>query len=243
MSSRSPVELSIGLYERGAVGYASSIGEFIRLRSERMSPAYVNLRPIASFSENHAMPVEEQREVRDLVVSSFSDLLDISPHNYDHILGVPHAMTAVAGLVAQARGDSLLTMRSSADKKYGVHKPIEGDYREGDVVIALDDAITDGGAKLDTIARAEELGLVIPEVAVLVDREEGGREALEEMGYGFSSAIGLGGITYVLAEQGIITSQQRNWMEKYYVSLVEGGIIPAIPKSLVEGPEDWSLPS
>ncbi|MEO0447738.1 MAG: orotate phosphoribosyltransferase, partial [Verrucomicrobiota bacterium] len=54
--------------------------------------------------------------------------------------------------------------------------------------VAIDDVITSGGSTLTAIEAMEREGGTVAFVACLVDREEGGREALEEKGYPLISA-------------------------------------------------------
>ncbi len=67
-------------------------------------------------------------------------------------------------------------------KKHGTQKWIEGDIREVKKVVAIDDVITTGGSTITAIERLRESGLDVIAAAVLVDREEGGREAIEKTG-------------------------------------------------------------
>ena len=68
-------------------------------------------------------------------------------------------------------------------KGHGRGQQIEGGFAEGDTVVALDDVITTGGSTLQAIEVIEREGGKVALVAVLVDRQEGGREAIEEAGY------------------------------------------------------------
>jgi len=68
-------------------------------------------------------------------------------------------------------------------KKHGLMKWIEGGISVGDRVVILDDVITTGGSAIKAIRKAEESGLKIVKVIVLVDREEGGRENIKKIGY------------------------------------------------------------
>ncbi|HKZ57268.1 MAG TPA: orotate phosphoribosyltransferase [Thermodesulfovibrionales bacterium] len=61
-------------------------------------------------------------------------------------------------------------------KGHGLKQEIEGDVRQGDNVIIVDDVITTGGSTIKAIQRAREFGLNIIKVIVLVDRQEGGKE-------------------------------------------------------------------
>jgi len=64
-------------------------------------------------------------------------------------------------------------------KDHGVVKKIEGNVLTGDRVIIVDDVITTGGSTIRAIECARNEGLEVVKVIALVDREEGGREAIE----------------------------------------------------------------
>jgi orotate phosphoribosyltransferase len=68
-------------------------------------------------------------------------------------------------------------------KKHGRHKLIEGNFSNGDSVVVVDDVITTGGSTLQAIEAIEEAGGQVAFVIVLVDRQEGGREAIEQRGH------------------------------------------------------------
>ena len=64
----------------------------------------------------------------------------------------------------------------------GRGKRIEGNFRAGDSVIVVDDVITTGGSTLKAIDAIEEESGRVAFALVLVDREEGGRNAIEKRG-------------------------------------------------------------
>ena len=68
-------------------------------------------------------------------------------------------------------------------KAHGRQKLIEGNFSEGNSVVVIDDVITTGGSTLQAIEAIEEAGGRVAFVLVLVDREEGGREAIEKHGH------------------------------------------------------------
>jgi orotate phosphoribosyltransferase len=74
------------------------------------------------------------------------------------------------------------SVRKSA-KKHGRHKLIEGNFSKGDSVVVVEDVITTGGSTLQAIEAIEEAGGQVAFVIVLVDRQEGGREAIEQRGH------------------------------------------------------------
>ena len=75
----------------------------------------------------------------------------------------------------------VFTVRKEA-KGHGRGKRIEGHFHDGDEVIVVDDVITTGGSTLKAIDAIEAEGGKITFALVLVDREEGGREAIEARG-------------------------------------------------------------
>ncbi len=68
-------------------------------------------------------------------------------------------------------------------KGHGRGRQIEGGFADGDNVVVIDDVITTGGSTLQAIEVVEREGGKVAFVAVLVDRQEGGREAIEAAGH------------------------------------------------------------
>ena len=83
-------------------------------------------------------------------------------------------------LAAAASLESLLPfviVRKEA-KEYGTGKRIEGPYDVGDCICLVEDVVTSGGALLDSIEALRAVGLVVHTAVCVVDREEGGADAL-----------------------------------------------------------------
>lgn len=74
------------------------------------------------------------------------------------------------------------TVRKEA-KKHGTGQLIEGPFSPGDRVAIVEDVITTGGSALRAVESVRESGGVIAGVIALVDREEGGLQAIEAKGY------------------------------------------------------------
>lgn len=73
------------------------------------------------------------------------------------------------------------TVRKEA-KAHGAGKRVEGPFRRGDRVVVIEDVITTGGSALRAVEALRASGAQILGVFALVDREEGGRQALEAEG-------------------------------------------------------------
>jgi len=82
------------------------------------------------------------------------------------------------------------TVRKEA-KTHGAGKLIEGPFQSGDYTVVIEDVITTGGSALQAIAAIQRAGGVIVGVLALVDREEGGREAIEATGIPVISLVSV----------------------------------------------------
>lgn len=98
-------------------------------------------------------------------------------------LGADPIAQATAMIAGQKGIDLVSFVIRKEAKKHGLMKWIEGDVQSGDKVVIIDDVITTGGSAIQAIEKAEESGLDIVKVIVLVDREEGGRENINKKGY------------------------------------------------------------
>ena len=74
-------------------------------------------------------------------------------------------------------------------KSHGQTKLIEGNFKPGDSVVILDDVITRGESTIAAINAVLKEGGKIAFIAALVDRQEGGRKAVEALGYTVLSAF------------------------------------------------------
>jgi orotate phosphoribosyltransferase len=74
------------------------------------------------------------------------------------------------------------TVRKEA-KMHGTGRLIEGPFQEGDRVAVIEDVITTGGSALRAANAIKAAGGVVSGVLALVDREEGGREAILAAGF------------------------------------------------------------
>ena len=97
-------------------------------------------------------------------------------------LGADPVSYAIAYASALAgRPIRAFTVRKEA-KAHGTGRMIEVPLREGERVAGVEDVITTGGSALRAVQAVRDAGGQVAGVLALVDREEGGREALEGAG-------------------------------------------------------------
>jgi orotate phosphoribosyltransferase len=88
---------------------------------------------------------------------------------------------ALAASAAMASGLPFIIVRGET-KEYGTAKRIEGPFESGELVCLLEDVVTSGGALADAVSAVREEGLVVRNAVCVVDREEGGSDALARLG-------------------------------------------------------------
>ena len=93
-------------------------------------------------------------------------------------LGADPISYAIAYASAEtARPLRAFTVRKET-KAHGTGRLIEGPFRAGDRVAVIEDVITTGGSALRAVEAVRAAGGLVAGVLALVDREEGGRDAL-----------------------------------------------------------------
>jgi orotate phosphoribosyltransferase len=102
---------------------------------------------------------------------------------HEHAPGATRLAAPELGAVALAAAASLdsglpfLIVRKEA-KEYGTANRLEGPYEDGECVCLVEDVVTSGGALLESIEALRGAGLVVQTAVCVVDREEGGADAL-----------------------------------------------------------------
>ena len=83
------------------------------------------------------------------------------------------------------------TVRKEA-KQHGTGRRIEGPFRAGDRVVIVEDVITTGSSALQAIAAVEKEGGAVVGVLAIVDREDGGKDAIKSAGYSVEALTTIG---------------------------------------------------
>ena len=67
-------------------------------------------------------------------------------------------------------------------KEYGTANRIEGAFQPGELVCLVEDVVTSGGALAEAVSALRDEGIVVRTAVCVVDREEGGSDALARLG-------------------------------------------------------------
>jgi uridine monophosphate synthetase len=170
MTKPSVASLADALLEAGCIKF----GEFT-LKSGLKSPIYIDLRQIISFPE-----------LLSQVGAAYLPLL--KGLHFDRIAGLPYAAIPIATAISLQSGTPMIYPRKET-KEYGTKAEIEGLYKAGETVVVIDDLATTGGSKFEAIDKLTAAGLVVRDVVVLVDRQSGAKEALEQAGYRLHAVV------------------------------------------------------
>ena len=140
------------------------------LSSGKKSSHYLNCKPVSLNGEG---------------LNLISDLfLELKDSRSKTVAGLTlGADPLVSGLIVKAASQGLdlngLIIRKEI-KKYGTKAGIEGPIlEEGTMVTVLEDVVTTAGSVIKAIKKLRENNYVVEEVLSIVDRQEGGCEALD----------------------------------------------------------------
>ena len=95
---------------------------------------------------------------------------------------------ALAAAASLSGGLPFVIVRDEA-KSYGTGNRIEGPFESGELVCLIEDVVTSGGALLGAVEAIRAEGLVVRNAVCVIDREEGGTDALARSGVRLRSLL------------------------------------------------------
>lgn len=162
--------LADGLLDAGCIKFGS-----FTLKSGLQSPIYIDLRQIITYPK-----------LLEKIGAAYLPLL--ADLKFDRIAGLPYAAIPIATAISLAGNYPMIYPRKEV-KTYGTKAEIEGEYHAGETVVVIDDLATTGGSKFEAIEKLTAVGLVVKDVVVLVDRQSGAKESLEQAGYAMHAVL------------------------------------------------------
>ena len=141
-----------------------------RLVSGKMSRFYVNCKPTVLSPRGMYLTGHLMFEaIKDLDVAGVGGLT----------FGADPIAVATA-FASELQGKPIHAFSIRKTKKdHGIVKWIEGDLAPGDRVVVIDDVATTGGSTIKAIERAQSEGMDVVRAVILVDRQEGGVENIQ----------------------------------------------------------------
>lgn len=159
-------ELALDLHDMGALKF----GEFT-FKSGIVSPMYLDLRLFISYPQ-------VMKKVAKIYAQQLEGL------QYDRLAGVAYAALPIAGAVSLEIDKPWIFMRKEGlAKEYGLQKSLEGEFKEGDIVVMIEDLVTRATSLMQAIGAIEAQGLKVTDAVVLLDYGKGGSKVLKDAGY------------------------------------------------------------
>jgi uridine monophosphate synthetase len=143
-----------------------------------LAPLYIDLRVLQSFPD-----------AMDAMVAALQELIAVRHVQFNRYAGIPMAATPLTALLMHLTRVPMITPRQP--KTHGAGGSIDGTFTPGETALAIDDVVTHAESKLETIRVLEASGLKVCDVAVLIDREQGGAQQLADAGYQLHAAVTL----------------------------------------------------
>src|SRR5690606_3991842 len=106
----------------------------------------------------------------------------------DRIAGAELGGVPLAAAAAMAAEVPFVLIRNQK-KEYGTAKQMEGELKEGERVLLVEDVRTTGGQVLEAAKTLTEAGATVTRIVAVIDRMEGARENIESAGYEMAALV------------------------------------------------------
>ncbi|MBI5126998.1 orotate phosphoribosyltransferase [Candidatus Roizmanbacteria bacterium] len=179
---------------------AIEFGRF-KLKSGAISPYYLDLRLLVSYPY-----------LLEVVADVFWEELRLM--QFDLLVGVPYAAIPLATIISYKYNRPMVFVRKE-QKQYGKKKQIEGVFRQGQTAVLIDDVISDGKSKEETLSVLKDDGLKVGDVLVLLDRRKQTSQQEKIYGCKLTAIYNMSDVLEILAKHGCITAFQEKEARRF----------------------------
>lgn len=195
------------LWRLGAIQF----GDFSLGRTVRNSPVYVNAKLLISRPDAMKRTVRLIQDELELGMTMRNRVVE----PFDAVAGVPIGGLHIATALALQMDRPMLYLRPPRSPEEVMAPHVEGIYRPGQRILVVDDLAAGGGSLVETIEGLRDAGLMVTNVVVLVDREQGAARRLEAMGVKVHSILTLDVILTYLHSAGHLSREDYDRSTAY----------------------------
>jgi orotate phosphoribosyltransferase len=168
------------------------------LASGKISSYYVDLRAVPSYPGAYRS-----------LTNAYGMFLrhDFKEASYDAIAGIPTAGLTLSSPLALEVGKPMIYVRKEV-KDHGTGRLVEGITKPGWKVLVVDDVITSGGSILSAVDAIEAEGCEVNQAAVVIDRLEGGAQALKKRGVKLHAMTDVLELVKIIRGKALLSSEE-----------------------------------
>jgi|YelNatPaOPRAMG01_1025707.scaffolds.fasta_scaffold02676_20 uridine monophosphate synthetase len=194
-------KVAYALYNSGCLKFGT-----FKIKSGALSPYYIDLACLLSSPKDLSTIVNIAAEKIKVIMET---------EKIDKLASIELKGALILPSIA-CKVNLPCTVVRKEDKTYGVTGRIAGaNVAKDENILFFDDVVSEGLSKLEGIKVLEMLGAHVKNLMVVVDREEGGRENLEKLGYKVHALAKVSEIVDLLFKSEHISQEQRDAVLNY----------------------------
>jgi uridine monophosphate synthetase len=194
-------KVAIALYRSGCLKFGS-----FKIKSGATSPYYIDMARVLAAPEQLCV-------LADIAAKKIKEIS--SADHIDKLASIELKGALIVPSVACKLNLPCVIVRKE-EKAYGVTGRIAGaDVEKGDNILFFDDVISEGLSKVEGVKPLQELGANVKHMLVVVNREHGGKEKLEELGYKIHALAKISEIVASLSKDKSISKEQADKVLDY----------------------------
>jgi len=189
------------LFRAGCLKFGS-----FKIKSGALSPYYIDLACLLSSPKDLC-------SIAEIVACEMRNIMAVD--KIDKLASIELKGALILPSIACQVNLPCIVVRKEV-KAYGVTGRIVGaEVVKGESILFFDDVVSEGMSKVEGIKPLEELGAHVKNILVVVDREQGGKENLEKLGYKVHALSRVSDLTSSLLESRKISREQADAVLNY----------------------------
>jgi len=194
-------EVGDALYSSGCLKFGS-----FRIKSGALSPYYVDLACLLSSPKDLCT-------IADIAANRIKQIATSA--KIDKLASIELKGALLLASIGCRTGLPCTVVRKE-EKTYGATGRIAGaSVSKGERVLFFDDVVSEGLSKLEGIKPLEQLGATVENILIVVDRQQGGRQNLENKGYRVHALASISELANSLLQRKRISRQQTDAVLNY----------------------------